>query len=340
VNYERVQLYVDLLGYGLNFDILRQIPGRLVAVTPENKNCFVITTVNDNLCLWLHQGREESLNVQLALLEHCFQQGFTGFAAAVPLRNGRNYGKVNERCWFYLMKWACFEKVSFRNLDQLRSIVNLITAFHNSVAGWTIPGEAYPREYPKLIDKMKGIKRYLAAFRMLAQYRINATKFDRLYLESLPHLEASVGEAMTLLEKSNYRELLATLKPDDLVINDFSRGNLRVARDGRVRILRVKNLRWDLPVMDLAALLLKSGRSQRWKRCWYDTLLAEYQKVANLGTADLAVVKAYLCFPWNMWHLINRYYLNRVAWPNYLFNDKLERLIADEENRVGLIAQI
>jgi CotS family spore coat protein len=331
---------MDLHSYGLNLEILRQIPGRVMAVIPETKNCFLVTTVKDNFWLWLHQGREDNLTDQLSLMNHCWQQGFTGLAAVVPLRNGQIYGKADERCWFYLAKWTRFEKVSYRNLDHLITIIHLMAAFRRSVADWSFPGLVRSKEPPKLLAKMKETVRYLEAFEMLARHRINVTKFDRLYLEILVHLKTRAAESVTLLENSRYQELITTLKADNLVINDFSRGNLRVDQDGQVRLLRLKYFRWDLPIMDLAVLLVKSGRSQRWKHCWYETLLAEYQKTAALGAEELAIIKAYLCFPWNICHLISRYYLNRVTWPTYLFVDKLGRLIVDEENRIRLIAGI
>jgi CotS family spore coat protein len=340
VNYERVQFYSDLISYGLNLEILQQIPWRVAAVTPETKNCFVLTTANDKLSLWLHQGREESLANQLAVMEHCRQQGFAGFLATVPLKAGRIYGKMDERGWFYLAKWARFERVSYRNLNHLTSIVGLITAFHNSVSGLKTLGGARFIERPKLPEKMREIGQCFAAFKMLATYRINPVKFDRLFLGLLSRLEESVAESLALFKNSKYRELVNVLRPDDLVINDFSRGNLRVDPAGQVKLLRLKKFRLDLPVMDLAVLLLKSGRSQRWERSWYEALLTAYQNSVSLTTAEIAIIKAYLCFPWNIYHLASRYYLNRVAWPNYLFNEKLERLIADEENRLRLMAKI
>lgn len=341
MNYERVRLYADFLSYGLDLEILRQIPGRVMAVTPEAKNCFMVRTVEDNFWLWLHQGREDNLTDQIALMEHCWQQGFKGFSELISLRNGRYYGKADERSWFYLTQWDCLKKVAYRNLGHLKESVSLIAAFRKSISGWSFPRLIRTKETPELLNKMKEAERYLAAFQMLAHYRLNPTQFDRLYLKILPQLQASVAESVTLLENSKYQELVVPLKPDDLVIADFSRGNIRISQDGQVRLLRIKNFRWDLPVMDLAVLLLKSGRSQHWKRSWFDAILAEYhRKVAAIGRNELAVIKAYLCFPWSIYHLINRFYLNRVAWPNYLFNDKLERLIAAEGNRIRLIAEI
>jgi CotS family spore coat protein len=340
VNLERVRLYADWMAYGLGLDSLRQIPGRLIAVVPEMKNCFIVTTVKDNFSLWLHHGREESLRDQLAIREYCLQRGFEGFLPTVPLKTGLIYSRVDERGWFYLAQWDCFERVSYRNAKHLQAIVRLISTFRKSVAGLTISDKAQNKEGAMLPDKIRERGHCLAGFKMLATHRLRPTRFDRLFLEMAPRLEAMVAESLTLFEDSRYRELFAALQPDNLVINDFSRGNLRVDTTGRVRLLRLKNYRYDLPVMDLAVLLVKSGRSQRWQRSWYEALLAEYRNYAPLTMAEIAIIKAYLCFPWNIYHLASRYYLNRVTWPNYLFNEKLERLIADEKNRMRLIAEI
>jgi CotS family spore coat protein len=340
VNDDRVRLYANWMDYGLGLDSLRQIPGRLTAVVPEMKNCFIVTTVKDNFSLWLHYGREESLRDQLAVREYCLRRGFEGFLATVPLKTGLIYSQVGERGWFYLARWACFERVSYRNSKHLQAIVRLIATFQKSVAGMMIPAKTQNKEGSILPEKIQESGHYLAGFKMLAAHRLRPTRFDRLFLGIAPRLETMAAKSLKLLESSRYRELFAALQPDNLVINDFSRGNLRVDSIGKVRLLRLKNYRFDLPVMDLAVLLLKSGRSQHWERSWYEALLAEYQNYAPLTMAEIAIIKAYLYFPWNIYHLASRYYLNRVTWPNYLFNEKLERLIADEENRVRLITEI
>jgi CotS family spore coat protein len=333
LNQERFQLYTDLISYGLEAGLLKLIPGRVTAIIPSQKSSFLVTTSKKRMSLWLHHGRAESLADQLLIMEHCRSQGFSGFLEALPLKNGAVYGKVNEQSWFYLTEWSRGVNISYRNLNHLKATVGLLAAFRKSTVGLTTSGLLRLKEKPRLPEKLKEIDAYFAAFQMLATYRVNSTQFDRLFLEMLPYLRDGVGETLLKFQNSKYEELTADLTTMALVINDFSRSNLRVTPEEQINVLRLKNFRSDLPVIDLAVLLSKSGRSQQWEWQWFEALIAEYQKYFSISTVEMAIIEAYLSFPWNIYRLASRYYLNRAVWPIYLFVAKLKRLIADEEKR-------
>jgi CotS family spore coat protein len=333
LNQERFQLYTDLIGYGLEAELLKLIPGRVTAIIPSQKNSFLVTTSKTRMSLWLHHGRAESLADQLLIMEYCRNQGFSGFLEVLPLSNGAVYGKADERRWFYLTEWSRGVNISYRNLNHLKAAVGLLAAFRKSAAGLATGGLLRLKEKPRLTEKLKEIDVYFAAFQMLATYRVNPTQFDRLFLEMFPYLRDGVAETLMKFQNSKYQELVADLTTTALAINDFSRSNLRVTPEEKVNVVRLKNFRFDLPVVDLAVLLLKSGRSQRWERQWFEALVAEYQKYFSISTVEMAIIEAYLSFPWNIYRLASRYYLNRAVWPTYLFVAKLKRLIADEEKR-------
>jgi len=341
VNNAKLQFYSDFTGFGLNFEILKILPFRAVEIKRYHKNCFLIKGLNQVALLWVHQGREESLTDQIDIINHCQKNGFAGFLEFILLKDGSLYGKIDDRSYFYLTELPELQKFYYHNILHLKSAVKLIAEFQDAASNWIMPTYLQRlKEKLNLLGKMNEMTAYLDAFRMLAMHRVNPTRFDKIFLEKLPLIEESAATAVGLTAESKYHELLAESRINGIIINDWSRSNLGVGPQHKIRLLHLNNFCCELPIIDLAVLLLKSGRSNGWSMQWFESLCEEYQRNIPVSQVEFAIIKAYLTFPWNLYRLANRYYLNRVEWPLYYFIEKLERLIKDEENRIKLIKQL
>lgn len=341
MNKSKLKFYTDLTGFGLDLEFLKAIPFRVLAISRYHKNCFLLKGLYHTALFWIHEGREESLNDQIDIINHSRRQGFFGFLEFIVLKDGSLYGKINDRSYFYLTEFPELQKFYYHNIRHLKSAVKLIADFRKAVTNWAVPVYLQAlKEKLNLLTKINEMITYLKAFRMLAVHRINPTRFDKLFLECLPAIEESAGAALGLLETSKYCELLAKSKANGIIINDWSRSNLGVGPQSELYCFNLNNFCCELSIIDLAVLLLKSGRSNGWNRQWFDSLCDDYQHNIPISQVEFTIIKAYLTFPWNLYRLANRYYLNRVEWPLHYFIEKLERLIKDEKNRVQLVQQL
>ena len=341
MNKSKLKFYTDLTGFGLDLEILKAIPFRMVEISRYHKKCFLLKGLSQTALFWVHEGREESLIDQIDIINHCRQQGFSGFLEFVALKDGSLYGKINDRSYFYLTEFPELQKFYYHNLRHLKSAVKLIADFREAVRNWAVPVYLQGlKEKLNLLTKINEMATYLKAFKMLAVHRINPTRFDKLFLEYLPAIEESAGTAVSLLGASKYLELLTESRTNSIIINDWSRSNLGVGPQSGLYCLHLNNFCCEVSIIDLAVLLLKSGRSNGWSRQWFDSLCEEYQHNIPISQVEFSIIKAYLTFPWNLYRLANRYYLNRVEWPLHYFVEKLERLIKDEENRIQLVQQL
>jgi hypothetical protein len=335
------RLYKELADLGLSPDFLQTLPFEVESLHRYEKNGYLLRTPVQFAALWIHTGKEESLAQQLGVMAYCREKGVEGFPESIPLKNQAEYGMMDERNWYYLTDWPELNKLRYHRAEHLNAVVRLIVDFRQTVAEWERPVIFLKgKEGLDLVLKMEEIRRFFIAYGMLARHRIHPTGFDHLFIRSLPGFLQKCDLGITRMRQTDYLTLRSDPKSHQVIINDFSRNNIGISLSGRALCLRLKNARTDLAIMDLAVLLAKTGRSNRWNRLWYDSTIAEYQKVFPISGQELRIVEAYISFPWNIYRLASRYYLNRVNWPAFLFLEKLERILMDEKNRELLIANI
>lgn len=331
-------LYETLYHHAINPDILGLIPGKLNQVRPFYNDGYILDCDRGKMFLQVYRGREACLACQIQILTICRQQGSPHFLFPLFLTDGRSYAKLDEERWFYITLWPEMQNVRFRSTKDLLSLVNLLAGFRKI---WVDNGFLYclpeHRAGFNLWVKFKEVLNRLDSFRMLAKHRLHPTIFDRRFLKYLPVMIDQTKQAIEILEKTDYRERFASLTLQDIIINNLTRHNLRISGDGRAVCLQLADYHWDLPIIDLAILLIKSGRSSKWDIDWFRMIRREYEKYFVISEPECQVIRAYLCFPWSLYHLAARYYYNRVDWPLRLFVEKMERLLADEVNRMRLV---
>lgn len=286
------------------------------------------------MALWIFHGSEGALAYQHQLLKAFESQNVRGFLYPLPLSDGRSYARLAERQWFYFTPLPPSQRVSFSNLEDLKCVIRLLADFRE-VCGqggvWCCLLEH--KTEANLLNRFQAILEHLKVFATLGKHRLRPTWFDRIFLERVPEIESQVLEAIRYLETTRYLELWEKLTAHDMVLNKLVRSNLRLGPEGEAVCLRVHDFSWDLPIIDLANLLVKTGRSAHWTREWFTSLTGKYQESFPISETEWGVLRAFLIFPWNLYRLASRYYYNRTEWSHATFITKLERLWNDEPIR-------
>jgi len=321
-------------------EILKLLPFELTGLRQCDNRCYLMESSQRKFFFWIHQGREASLASRSQLLSICQQMGVLGFLYPIALAAGNTYERFNERFWFYITDWKKFAKISYGNFNHLQSVVGIMAGFRKVL---TQNGPAiYLPEYGVnhgLIERATQILENLRQFSMLARYRLRPTKYDKLFLDYYPKLIEQIKRALVLFEKAGYGKLRAGLTTQALIIANFSRSNLWVA-ENQAYCLKLKNCRRELSIIDLAALIEKSGRSNKWTPLWFARMIAEYRKYFEITPAEMLILKIYISIPWSICRLSSRYYFNGAEWGTAKFVDKLEKLLITEPNRRRLIEEL
>lgn len=338
MNPERIRIYYDLMQAGISFESVRSFPGVSLSFDRINGPCFLLETTCGRYALWLVSQEETQLSVELELLRILEEKGIEGFLYPVRLRNERFYDVLKDGRLFYLTDWLELRPISFRN--NFDSLLKLVIDFRRVMSSSELPVLKTKTQPKSLLERYQDMIKSLKSFAMLASYRLHPTKFDRIFLEHWDGLIHEAESALELMRSSSYLNMAGTKESFLPIINDFSRHNLRALPNGQAVCISLKESALDIPLMDLALLIVKTGRANRWGHDWYDRIIKAYSKSFPLTDEDLEIIRAYIAFPWELYRLAARYYHNRVNWPVSVFIEKMGRILECNKEREKLLSII
>lgn len=335
MNPERIRIYYDLMQAGISFESVRTFPGALISFYRINGPCFLLETTCGKYAMWVVAKEEPQLLVELELLRILEEKGVEGFLYPVKLRNNRFYDVLKDGRLFYLTDWLELRPISFRN--DFDSLLKLVIDFRNIMSTPGLPILKIKTQPKSLVERYQEMIKSLKSFAMLASYRLHPTKFDRIFLEHWDGLIHEAESALELIRSSAYLNMAGTQDSFRPIINDFSRHNLRALPNGQAVCISLKETVLDIPLMDLASLMVKTGRANRWGHDWYNRIIKAYSESFPLTDEELEIIRAYIAFPWELYRLAARYYHNRVNWPVGVFVEKMGRILERNKEREKLL---
>lgn len=284
--------------------------------------------------LWLISEEEPRFLAELELLDILKRKQIEGFLYPIHLKNNHCYSTLADGRLFFITNWLELRQISYRN--DIKSLVKLITDFHMAICS---SESSILMEEPlkSLVDRYQDMIRYVNSFAMLASHRLFPTVFDQVFLRHWGEFVNEAELAIKLIQSSTYLKMFEAKESFRPIINNFNRSNLGVLPNGQAICISLKERTIDVPLMDLALLMLKTGRSNRWSKEWYDKIIEEYNESFQLTNEELEIIRAYLAFPWELYRLAARYYHNRVNWPVSVFVEKLERILEGKAERDKLL---
>ena len=338
MNPERIGIYYDLMNNGIDLQSISAFPGEPHRFCKLNSRCYMLETVCGKYALWLVSEEEPLFLARLKLLRVLEDEAIKGFLFPVQLKTNRFYHVLEDGRLFYITKWPELRRISFRN--DLESLLKLAIDFRKVMSLHELSFLKFKEQPKMLIDKYHDMLNSIKNFAMLANYRLHPTRFDRLFLECWEEVYQEAGQALDLIRSSPYLDLIGTKEFIQPIINDFSRSNLRTLPNDQAICISLKKSVPDLAIIDLALLMVKTGRANRWSRDWYNKIIEVYNKSFPLTDEELEITRAYLAFPWELYRLASRYYHNRVNWPVSVFVEKLERILKSDRERKDLLLDL
>jgi len=332
---KQIKMYFELMKLGMSCDSLKLFPGVLKCFWRTEGACFLVETSRGKYALRMIREEESWLRGEMELLDLLKERQIKGFLYPVRLKDNSFYGILKDGGCFYLTDWPELKPISYR--DQIKSLLSLIIEFGSALSSYDFSKLQLKTRQKSLVSIYQDMIGSMKSFATLAVYRLNPTRFDQLFLKYWEDLVAEGDEALNLIESSNYLKMIAARDSLRPIINNFSRRNLRASQNNQAICLNIKDSLLDIPLLDLALLMLKTGRANRWNREWYDWIINTYNQSFILTNDDLEVVRAYLTFPWEAYRLGARYYHNRVNWPVSTFVEKMERILIGDEARRSLL---
>ena len=144
------------------------------------------------------------------------------------------------------------------------------------------------------------------------------------------------------LEDSGYERLYQdSLAQGLLVHGDYNYHNvLMLPETGGSATTNFEHFRIDVQALDLYYFLRKVMEKHKWKESLGRAMLEAYAEVRPLKPEELEVIALKASYPEKFWKIANFYYNSGKAWIPGKNQEKLERVIAQEQEKQHFLDEV
>ena len=161
--------------------------------------------------------------------------------------------------------------------------------------------------------------------------RKKKNEFERLFLEHCASIIETALRSVEILEQqSPPKEAFC------ICHGDYNQHNV-LCWNGNWHMIHMESITYGLPVEDLAFFLRKMMEKNSWDMELGKCLIEEYTKETLLTEEEYGHLYALLLFPERFWKITNHYMNSHKAWVSQRDIDKLEKVIAQEKNRMSFV---
>jgi len=262
-------------------------------------------------------------------------------APLVRTRDGLLYTRVGERM-FIVTDWIeGLHPAPKETPDGAAALCYGLGEFHKLSQGYQPPPEAYnatrlhrwPAVYQKLRTKIDWFEHLAKAYRDMPA--------SPLLLDVLPRFRAQADEAIQLLGASAYKELIA--RGDQawgLVHQDYGWSNGQLGPDGKIWIIDLDGVAFDLTFRDLRKLITGTMDDRGdWDLGWMRAMIDAYTQANPIEPAGMQVMLIDMLLPNEFYKLVK----DALFEPTMLdgaMAAALERLMVTDEHKQRALAEL
>lgn len=260
-----------------------------------------------------------------------------GFAAVVSCR--RTLTGEASTIWngqtYVLYPWCESREADFNRDEDLRLALHTLAELHAKSAGFipysSDPGRVRWGLWPRILGARRA---QLAAFGARAASMAKFSPFCARYAHLFPYYFAEAGRSLAALAASPYQQLCAdAIQQRSVCHHDCSARNFLIGPEGRPTLVDFDYCLADLRLHDLANLILRLLRHDRWNSRIAAKALAMYDEESSLDGRELAVLYPLLLWPQDFWQIGLQFFLEELPWSQERFLQTLRRKTEDRAER-------
>lgn len=190
----------------------------------------------------------------------------------------------------------------------------------------TISKEIFSSEFQKRNQELKRVRNFI-------RKTSRKNDFEILFLECFSHFEKQAEKAKAYLNEEVIDVLCKrVLKEGMFCHGDCSHHNILLDEDN-IYIVNFEKFRQDIQVKDLTLFLRKVLEKNSWSGSLGMEILDTYQQVLPFTKEEAGYIYARLIYPEKFWKIANGYLNQRKSLPSKRQKEKLETLLASEQER-------
>lgn len=302
--------------------------GRGAILCDTDKGCLIFKE---------YAGSEDRIKVQDALLRQIQEMGQVAAERILPTKEGELFVKDGDETRYVLKTYREGRECNIYDKAECMEAVRLLARLH----GCTELSEdvlggffsfSQEREYEKRNRELRRVRKYLQKRSQKSWFEISLLNAYPLFLE----------QALSVTEEwGRYSQNLGLSERKSRVCchGDYQYHNILRGEDGWF-LANFEKCVPDDPVRDLYLLMRKLLEKANWSVPLGRELLETYgedRPIAAISRIDLYYRLAY---PEKFWKIVNFYYNSGKAWIPERNQEKLEKLVRQEENKQHFLDEV
>lgn len=317
---------VSLLDY-YDIEVIRTWKGRGAILCESDKGLFIMKEYN---------GPMNKVHFQDALLNHIKEEGFKLSESILKTKEDELIVYDQDRIPYIVKSYFEGKECNNREPEECVQAVQMLAKLHNcaDLSKWeglsSQPVFRIEKEYDKHNRELKKVRRFLRTKSQKTPFEIYLAKHYDYFFD----IALQIAEEMRYYidkEKNNNREEFPIV-----CHGDYQYHNIIHTPDGMALINFEKCIRDDT-VRDLYLFMRKLLEKNNWSQKIGDTLLSAYDNERNLSEEDYMKLYYRFAYPEKFWKIVNFYYNSGKAWIPNRNMEKLEKLLAQEKERLEFL---
>lgn len=309
--------------YNLDVNLFEAMGFKVKQIIPV-RSVYRIVTDKGFLCLKRLRFPMEDMNFIFSAVEHLRKRGFSNTFSIVKQKNDDDFISFKGEKYF-LTEWIDGRECDFLNPLDIDAAIDVLARLHNAAEGYFPPlcpenrnyyGK-WPENFRMRIDEMKLIKEQVLA-------KPEKGDMDEIYLDYVDMCINDGEEALLLLNKTDYKGLSEeAAKKGGFIHHDFAHHNILHTFDGRTYVVDFDYCIMDIRIHDIGSLIIRNMKKTNWDMDKALDILESYDCRNPISNIELSVLAPFFLFPQDFWMISRQYYIERKAWDEEDFVDKM-----------------
>ena len=311
-------------------EVIRTRKGRGAIVCDTDQGCLIMKEYTGNI---------DRIELQDRLLKKIAKDGLIHAEKILPAREGALFVRDMDGVTYVLKTWVEGRECNIYDRTECSQAVNLLAQLHQCMQlpcdTPGIPDRFSPgKEYEKHNRELKKVKKYLKQKGQKSWFEISLLNSFDYFLE----------QALTVTEE--WKEYDAASKAQEIpgravsfCHGDYQYHNILKDNNGWFLVNFEKCLPDD-PIRDLYLLMRKLLEKGNWSVTMGTDLLYAYEKECPLAALSRIDLYYRLSYPEKFWKIVNFYYNSGKAWIPGRNQEKLEKLIAQENEKQKFLDEV
>ncbi|MGL4570272.1 MAG: CotS family spore coat protein [Clostridium sp.] len=293
---------------------------------------------NEGYCLKVSQYKFPHFYFILSSMNHLRDNGFNSVLEILKTKSGKQYVEIDGK-YAYLTDWIKSRQSDFNNLEELSLVSNKLSELHKFSCGFNITPVMKPRIYWfSWINTFKTRINEIRDFQNRISQKAYKNDFDILYLSSLEEEIDRGCRSIKGLEKCKYFEIMQEqVMKRGFCHHDFANHNILIDDNEEIKIIDFDYCILDSNIHDLASLMIRSMKGDKWDKSIANVILDSYSKNIILTKDEFEMMKEFMRFPQDFWQIGLQVYWEQQPWGEEFFINKLNRYLNDRDQRERFI---